>query len=187
MTRSSALASGARLDHIDQTDAKDGRLIRPQVRAKINHTEKMKEQRQLQSAFCGKETDPEVAKQKMERAQLAYAEEGVQADRAGRCAAQIERLVGIALPESVDAPRHSAEGGRPATQYDRLRRIRKHICRMSNREFDKILQKKGSSGALRFDHEDATLKMTYQKDNQDETTQIDNIQSLSGRGGPSRR
>ena len=65
-------------------------------------------------------------------------------------------------------------------RYDRLRRIRKHICRMSNREFDKILQKKGSSGALRFDHEDATLKMTYQKDNQDETTQIDNIQSLSG-------
>ena len=38
----------------------------------------------------------------------------------------------------------------------------------------------GSSGALRFDHDDATLKMTYQKDNQDETTQIDNIQSLSG-------
>ena len=61
-------------------------------------------------------------------------------------------------------------------RYDRLRRIRKHICRMSNREFDKILQKKGSSGALRFDHEDATLKMTYQKDNQDETTQIDKEQ-----------
>ena len=108
----------------------------------------------------GKETDPEVAKQKMERAQLAYAEK-----EAG--CKQIEQE-GIQLREDAHA------------RYDRLRRIRKHICRMSNREFDKILQKKGSSGALRFDHEDATLKMTYQKDNQDETTQIDNIQSLSG-------
>jgi hypothetical protein len=43
-----------------------------QVLAKINHTEKMKEQ-QLEKRG-GKETDPEVAKQKMERAQLAYAE-----------------------------------------------------------------------------------------------------------------
>ena len=96
----------------------------------------------------------------MERAQLAYAEK-----EAG--CKQLEKE-GIQLREDAHA------------RYDRLRRIRKHICRMSNREFDKILQKKGSSGALRFDHEDATLKMTYQKDNQDETTQIDNIQSLSG-------
>ena len=42
------------------------------VLAKINHTEKMKEQ-QLEKRG-GKETDPEVARQKMERAQLAYAE-----------------------------------------------------------------------------------------------------------------
>jgi chromosome segregation ATPase len=133
-------------------------IYQTQVLAKINHTEKMKEQ-QLEKRG-GKETDPEVAKQKMERAQLAYAEK-----EAG--CKQIEQE-GIQLREDAHA------------RYDRLRRIRKHICRMSNREFDKILQKKGSSGALRFDHEDATLKMTYQKDNQDETTQIDNIQSLSG-------
>ena len=42
------------------------------VLAKINHTEKMKES-QLEKRG-GKETDPEVARQKMERAQLAYAE-----------------------------------------------------------------------------------------------------------------
>ena len=47
-------------------------------------------------------------------------------------------------------------------------------------EFGRDSLRAGSSGALRFDHDDATLKMTYQKDNQDETTQIDNIQSLSG-------
>ena len=29
-------------------------------------------------------------------------------------------------------------------RYMRLQRIRKHICRMSNREFDKILQKKSA-------------------------------------------
>ena len=128
------------------------------VLAKINHTEKLKET-QLEKRG-GKETDPAVAKAKMERAQLAYAEK-----EAG--CKQIEEE-GIQLRSDAHA------------RYVRLGKIRKHICRMSNREFDKILQKKGSSGALRFDHDDATLKMTYQKDNQDESTQIDNIQSLSG-------
>ena len=92
------------------------------VLAKINHTEKMKEQ-QLEKRG-GKETDPEVARQKMERAQLAYAEK-----EAG--CKQIERE-GIELRQDA------------RDRYMRLQRIRKHICRMSNREFDKILQKKGA-------------------------------------------
>ena len=140
----------------------------------------------------GKETDPEVAKQKMERAQLAYAEKEagckqIEQEGAPRCFHFVDvtrvhltsmRVVSLSVLTMLRAGIQLREDAH--ARYDRLRRIRKHICRMSNREFDKILQKKGSSGALRFDHEDATLKMTYQKDNQDETTQIDNIQSLSG-------
>ena len=74
--------------HIDQT----------QVLAKINHTEKMKEQ-QLEKRG-GKETDPEVAKQKMERAQLAYAEKEAgckQIEQEGAFTPST-RLVAIALP-----------------------------------------------------------------------------------------
>ena len=69
-----------------------------QVLAKINHTEKMKEQ-QLEKRG-GKETDPEVAKQKMERAQLAYAEKEAgckQIEQEGAFTPST-RLVAIALP-----------------------------------------------------------------------------------------
>mmetsp|Transcript_10543 Transcript_10543/g.32464 ORF Transcript_10543/g.32464 Transcript_10543/m.32464 type:complete len:1185 (-) Transcript_10543:68-3622(-) len=108
----------------------------------------------------GKETDPAVAKAKMERAHIAYTEK-----EAG--CKQIEKE-GHAL--RADAKK----------RYSRLTRIRGHICRSSNRTFDDILNKKGSAGQLTFDHDEKLLGMTYQKDNQDESSQIENIQSLSG-------
>ena len=108
----------------------------------------------------GKETDPEVAKQKMERAQLAYAEK-----EAG--CKQIERE-GTQLRDDAQE------------RWQRLKRIRTFICRRSNAQFDDILQAKGSSGKLDFEHKDKTLGLTYQKDNADDSTVIDNITSLSG-------
>ncbi|EGB06318.1 hypothetical protein AURANDRAFT_29396 [Aureococcus anophagefferens] len=65
-------------------------------------------------------------------------------------------------------------------RWNRLKRIRQYICRRSNREFDNILQAKGSAGKLDFEHKEKTLGLTYQKDNADDANIINNITSLSG-------
>lgn len=106
------------------------------------------------------EIDPAVAKEKMDRAAAAYEE------KMAGCK-QIEQE-GIDL--QIDA----------RARLKRLQRIRTHICRRSTCYFDDILNNKGASGALIFDHKQKTLALCYQKDSADASTQIDNVTSLSG-------
>jgi len=106
------------------------------------------------------ERDPEIAKQKMERAAAAY--RGKE-----RGCKQIEKEGRDLLQDSND-------------RWEKLKAIRKTICRRTNNNFDTILQKKGASGALSFNHKETTLGVTFQKDNADTSTQLHNVVSLSG-------
>lgn len=51
---------------------------------------------------------------------------------------------------------------------------------MSNATFDEVLNRKGSSGQIKFDHVKKTLNLVVQKDNADENSQTDDVKSLSG-------
>ena len=51
---------------------------------------------------------------------------------------------------------------------------------MSNNSFDEILNKKGSSGNIEFDHKEKKLNLVVQKDNKDENTQTNDVKALSG-------
>ena len=55
-----------------------------------------------------------------------------------------------------------------------------HITDMSNNSFDEILNTKGSSGFIEFDHKNKTLNLVVQKDNKDEMTQTNDVKALSG-------
>ena len=58
--------------------------------------------------------------------------------------------------------------------------FRKHIVEMSTDTFDEILQLKGSSGGLDFDHKSKTLNLVVQKDNSKEMSQTRDVKALSG-------
>jgi len=58
--------------------------------------------------------------------------------------------------------------------------FRKHIASSTNLLFDQMLNKRGSSGELEFDHENRTLNLTVQKDNTDEMSQTKDVKALSG-------
>ena len=58
--------------------------------------------------------------------------------------------------------------------------FRKHIAETTDQFFDDILNKKGSSGTLEFDHEKKTLNPIVQKDNTDEKSQTKDVKALSG-------
>lgn len=51
---------------------------------------------------------------------------------------------------------------------------------MSNSSFDEVLNRKGSSGIIKFDHVNKTLNLVVQKDNANENSQTDDVKSLSG-------
>ena len=51
---------------------------------------------------------------------------------------------------------------------------------MSNNSFDEILNKKGSSGVIEFDHKKKQLNLVVQKDNRDEKSQTNDVKALSG-------
>ena len=128
------------------------------VKARIEHTEQIKAKALKRRGVT--EVDPEVAKEKMDRARHAYFE------KESGCK-QIER--------EGDQLKQDAQ-----ERWNRLKRIRQYICRRSNNEFDNILQAKGSAGKLDFEHKEKTLGLTYQKDNADDANIINNITSLSG-------
>ena len=58
--------------------------------------------------------------------------------------------------------------------------FRKHIVEMSTHTFDEILQLKGSSGGLDFDHKSKSLNLVVQKDNSNEMSQTRDVKALSG-------
>lgn len=56
--------------------------------------------------------------------------------------------------------------------------FRKHIATMTNETFDDMLNKKGSSGQIDFDHKGRTLDLIVQKDNANENTQTSDVKAL---------
>jgi len=58
--------------------------------------------------------------------------------------------------------------------------FREHIVEMSNGTFDEVLNRKGSSGSIDFNHKHGTLDLVVQKDNMDENSQTSDVKALSG-------
>eukprot|EP00978_Attheya_sp_CCMP212_P038460 scaffold190887_cov50-Attheya_sp.AAC.2 len=58
--------------------------------------------------------------------------------------------------------------------------FRKHLAETTSNTFDVMLNKKGSSGQLDFDHGDRELNLTVQKDNTNEMSQTKDVKALSG-------
>lgn len=106
------------------------------------------------------EVDPEVALRKYQRAKQDLEEKMAQV---------------VAIQENqedlVDDLKHRKK---------MWREFRSHISDMSNNSFDEILNTKGSSGYIDFDHKNQTLNLVVQKDNKDENTQTNDVKALSG-------
>jgi len=58
--------------------------------------------------------------------------------------------------------------------------FQKHIAEMTTTTFDDILNRKGSSGDLDFDHKGKTLNLVVQKDNTNDQSQTSDVKALSG-------
>jgi chromosome segregation ATPase len=61
----------------------------------------------------------------------------------------------------------------------RWKQFRSHIATMSNVSFNEILNKKGSSGSIEFDHSNKTLDLVVQKDSS-QASQTKDVKALSG-------
>ena len=62
----------------------------------------------------------------------------------------------------------------------KLKGFRKYIVRRADQAFDRVLQHKGQSGTLNFNHKSKELGIEVQKDARDETTTSKNVKELSG-------
>uniref|UniRef100_A0A7S4NJE4 Rad50/SbcC-type AAA domain-containing protein n=1 Tax=Odontella aurita TaxID=265563 RepID=A0A7S4NJE4_9STRA len=58
--------------------------------------------------------------------------------------------------------------------------FRAHLVETTNNSFDQMLNKKGSSGQLEFNHDDHSLNLIVQKDNTNEMSQTKDVKALSG-------
>jgi structural maintenance of chromosomes protein 6 len=63
--------------------------------------------------------------------------------------------------------------------HKRWKQFRKHIPAMSNIPFNKILNKKGSSGLIEFSHAETTLDLVVQRDST-QASQTKDVKALSG-------
>lgn len=62
----------------------------------------------------------------------------------------------------------------------RWQQFRAFMSTQSSVRFDEILQTKGSSGCVDFDHEEQTLNLVVQKDSNDQNSQQSDVKALSG-------
>lgn len=63
---------------------------------------------------------------------------------------------------------------------ERWEQFRKHIANKTSLIFDEVLNKKGSSGTVEFDHDSGTLELIVQKDSADANSQQKDAKALSG-------
>jgi len=104
------------------------------------------------------EKDPEVAYEKYQRAKKDLDSKLLQIER-------IERNVAL-LKKDLKSRRKM------------WKRFRSHICDMTSTTFDEILNKKGSSGQIEFNHENKELNLMVQKDNRNAMTQTSDVKAL---------
>jgi chromosome segregation ATPase len=104
--------------------------------------------------------DPAVAYQKYTRAKtiLASRQENIE---------KIDKTSSI-LKEDV------------AKRKKRWRQFREHIAMMTDTRFDEVLNRKGSSGQIDFDHKTKELNLIVQKDSADANSQQRDVKALSG-------
>jgi DNA repair exonuclease SbcCD ATPase subunit len=62
----------------------------------------------------------------------------------------------------------------------RWTQFRDHITGLTDSKFDEIMNKKGSSGAIEFDHHEKQLSLIVQKDSRDTNSQQKDLKGLSG-------
>lgn len=124
--------------------------------AKIVQKEKKIEKEKEKRALT--ETDPEVAFMKYMRAKKDLDDKVEQLERIQRT---VEEL-------TVDA----------GDRKKRWRQFRSHIEHTTGVIFDEILNKKGSSGTLEFDHHEGTLNLAVQKDAANEMSQTKDVKAL---------
>ncbi len=63
---------------------------------------------------------------------------------------------------------------------ERWEQFREHIANKTSLIFDEVLNKKGSSGTVEFDHDSGTLELIVQKDSADANSQQKDTKALSG-------
>jgi len=133
---------------------KDPEYYEGKIRRLQKEIEREKDKRQLT------ETDPEVALEKYIRAKKALDSKLETIDTIEE---HVEHLV-----EDLN------------NRKKMWRHFRSHISEMTNNNFDEILNRKGSSGKIEFDHKSKALGLVVQKDNKDGTSQTADVKALSG-------
>ena len=124
--------------------------------AKIVQKEKKIEKEKEKRALT--ETDPEVAFMKYMRAKKDLDDKVEQLER-------IQRTVDELTVDARD-------------RRKRWKQFRSHIEQTTGAIFDEILNKKGSSGTLEFDHQGGTLNLAVQKDAANEMSQTKDVKAL---------
>ena len=158
-----AQEKGEQYDPREPTD-EDLEMIEPEktkknidyYQAKIAQKEKKIEKEKEKRALT--ETDPEVAFMKYMRAKKDL----------GDKVEQLERIDGTIQDLTDDA----------RDRRKRWRQFRSHIEHTTGAIFDEILNKKGSSGTLEFDHHGGTLNLAVQKDAANEMSQTKDVKAL---------
>lgn len=125
-------------------------------KAKINQYEKKIEDERKKRAI--KESDPAVAFEQYQRAMEDFQAKSKTIDE---------------VVKKAETLSHDLNDRRK-----RWKIFRKHIATMTNETFDDMLNKKGSSGQIEFNHQDRTLDLIVQKDNTNENTQTSDVKAL---------
>jgi chromosome segregation ATPase len=127
-------------------------------RAKIDRLKKkIEDEKRLRNAD---KEDEVVAREKYERAKRIY--EGKKE--------QLDEIASLKVKLCKDV----------AQRRERWKSFRGHIARTTSIKFDEILNLKGSSGTVDYDHEDQTLNLIVQKDSADANSQQSDVKALSG-------
>mmetsp|Transcript_5446 Transcript_5446/g.7921 ORF Transcript_5446/g.7921 Transcript_5446/m.7921 type:complete len:1195 (+) Transcript_5446:75-3659(+) len=143
------------LDSIEpKSTDKDPSYYKSKVQRAENEIEKERKKRRLT------ERDPEVALQKYQRAKKDLDTKMKQLDK-------IEDNITALVKDVKDRKKL-------------WKQFRSHIDSMTNEIFDEMLNKKGSSGQIEFNHREKQLNLIVQKDNRNEQSQTKDVKALSG-------
>ena len=143
-------------EDLDQIEPEETRKKVDYYQTKTEQSEKRIEKEKQKRALT--ESDPEVAFMKYMRAKKDLDEKVDQLDR-------IEATIDDLTEDARD-------------RRKRWKQFRAHIQQTTGAIFDEILNKKGSSGELEFDHNDGTLNLSVQKDADNQMSQTKDVKAL---------
>ena len=143
-------------EDLAQIEPEETRKKLEYYQAKIEQKEKKIEKEKKKRALT--ESDPEVAFMKYMRAKKDLDQK----------VEQLEKIEDTVDDLTVDA----------RERKKRWKQFRSHIQLTTGVIFDEILNKKGSSGTLEFDHNDGTLNLAVQKDADNQMSQTKDVKAL---------